>query len=137
MQALDLIGRKVMRDGGATLKYLVAQMREAEVDSTYQVQLEDAYERLLRVTDSVVARSQEDPHLPGAVSTEFLELTALTAYAWLWARMSQAAPADDFGAAKRATAEFFFARLLPKTVGLEESINASSNSLMALADELF
>lgn len=137
VQALDLIGRKVMRDGGATLKYLVEQMREAKVDAAYQPQLEESYERLLRVTASVVARSQEDPLLPGAVSTEFLELTALTTYAWLWARMSEAAPQDDFGTAKRVTAEFFFARLLPKAIGLEESINASASSLMALNDDLF
>ncbi len=137
VQALDLIGRKVLRDGGATLRGLVEHMRADDVAPAHREALHDACDRLERVTASVVARSQEDANLPGAVSTDYLELTGLTVYAWLWAKMAQLAPADAFGDAKRHTAAFFFSRLLPKTLALEAGIMAESDPLMAFADESF
>ena len=137
VQAFDLVGRKVMRDGGATVRGFVDLMSQSDVDTRHQGSLNEAFDRLLRVTDEVVSRSNEDADLAGAVSTEYLELLALTAYAWLWARMSLVAPNDDFGAAKRATADFFYARLLPKTVSLEQSIGAGSALLMDFADDQF
>jgi hypothetical protein len=51
--------------------------------------------------------------------------------------MSCKAGDDDFGMAKKQTARFFFARLLPKTLGLEQSISANSDVLMDMPDALF
>ena len=130
VQALDLVGRKVMRDGGATVRLLVDEMAKSDVADRHQTDLNTALDRLVRVTSSVVQRSQNDPNLPGAVSTDYLELIGLTIYAWLWACMSHAAPDDEFGAGKQMTANFFFDRLLPRTIGLEQSILSSSESLM-------
>ena len=137
VQAADLIGRKVMRDGGATVRQWVDSMAQSEIGDAYRSQLNEVLDRLVRVTSSVIDRSSEDPNLPGAVSTDYLELTGLTAYAWLWARMATIAPQDDFGEAKRATARFFFDRLLPKTEGLEASIAADSAAVMDMLDERF
>lgn len=137
VQALDLVGRKVIRDGGATLKRFIEIMAADEVAPQHREALDEGLQRLTRVTDSLVARSQEDVHLVGAVSTDFLELTGLTAYAWLWARMAHIAPEDDFGSTKRALAAYFFERLLPRAVALEQGIAASSGSLMAMADDQF
>ena len=61
----------------------------------------------------------------------------LTVYAWLWARMAVVAGEDEFGDAKRATAQFFFDRLLPRTLGLEQSIYADAVALMALTQDQF
>jgi hypothetical protein len=60
----------------------------------------------------------------------------------MWARMAAVAQAkgaedESFYSAKLATAEFFFARLLPRTLGLEASIRAGSESLYGLAAEQF
>lgn len=137
VQALDLVGRKLVRDGGATLKAFIATMRDDEVDANHKAELDDALDRLQRVTDSVLRRSQEDPSLPGAVSTEYLELLGLTAYAWLWAKMAHLSPADEFGEAKRGLAAFFYARILPRARGLELSLEASSESLMNFPDVSF
>ena len=133
VQALDLVGRKLARDGGATAKGFLAMMAAPE----HKEQLDEALARLERVTESVLRRGQEDPNLAGAVSTEYLELFGLTTYAWLWARMALLVEDDDFGRAKRATARFFFDRILPRAIGLETSIEASSESLMAFADADF
>ncbi len=137
IQAADLIGRKVMRDNGATLRQFVYMMAQSEVANEFQAPLNSALDRLIRVTVSVIERSQDDPNLPGAVSTDYLELTGLTAYAWLWARMAAIAPEDDFGAAKKQTARFFFDRLLPKTEGLEASIAADSCAVMEMLEHHF
>ena len=137
VQAFDLVGRKLLRDGGATVRRFVDMMAETEVDDVYRGELQVALDRLVRTTSSIVNRSQEDVNLAGAVSTDYMELIGLTAYAWLWARMATIAPADEFGEAKRRTAQFFFSRLLPKTVGLEAGIEAHSDMVMSLSDESF
>ena len=137
VQAADLIGRKVMRDGGETVRRWVDTMAQSEVSEEYQADLNEALDRLVRVTGSVIDRSADDPNLAGAVSTDYLELTGLTAYAWLWARMATLAPDNEFGQAKRATARFFFERLLPKAEGLEASIAAESEAVMSMLDDHF
>lgn len=137
VQAADLVGRKVLRDSGQTVRKFVNSMAQSEVADEFQAPFNEALERLVRVTESVVQRSAEDPNLAGAVSTDYLELTGLTAFAWLWGRMAAIAPDNDFGAAKRATAQFFYERLLPKAEGLESSINADSDAVMSLLDASF
>ena len=137
VQAADLIGRKVMRDGGETVRRWVDTMAQSEVSEEYQADLNEALDRLVRVTGSVIDRSADDPNLAGAVSTDYLELTGLTAYAWLWARMATLAPDNEFGQAKRATARFFFERLLPKAEGLEASIAAESEAVMSMLEDHF
>jgi hypothetical protein len=43
--------------------------------------------------------------------------------------MAAAAPADDFGAAKRQCADFYFNRLLPRTLALEASVLAPQDAV--------
>ena len=137
VQAADLVGRKVLRDGGQTVRKFVDSMAQTEVADEFQAPFNKALERLLRVTDSIVQRSADDPNLAGAVSTDYLELTGLTAFAWLWGRMAAIAPDNEFGNAKSATARFFYERLLPKAEGLESSIEADSGAVMSLLDASF
>jgi len=137
VQALDLIGRKVMRDGGATVRKLVDEMAQSEVAAEHQQAFNEALDRWVRVTGSVVERGATEPDLAGAVSVDYLELSGLTIYAWLWARMAAVAADDDFGVAKRQTARYFFTRLLPKTLALESSIGANAEAVMALSAEAF
>ena len=51
--------------------------------------------------------------------------------------MVEVAGDDAFGQAKQQTADFFFARLLPKTLALEQSIYADSSAVMAMNDTTF
>ncbi len=137
VQALDLIGRKMLRDGGITLRKFIDHMAQAEVADAHQADLNEALDRLVRVTAYVVDHAADDPNLPGAVATEYLDLFGFTIYAWLWARMAAVAPEDEFGDAKRAMAQFFFARMLPRTLGLEGSICSSGAAVMTLSEDLF
>jgi hypothetical protein len=136
IQAMDLIGRKVLRDGGDTLRTLISVMRGEPLPPAYVEPVDQAFVRLDRVTAALLARAPDDVNLPGAAAVEYLDLVGYTIYAWLWAKMAGAAPDDEFGAAKRHTAEFYFARVLPRTFGLERSVLADSASLMELPDHM-
>ncbi|MFW6094242.1 MAG: acyl-CoA dehydrogenase C-terminal domain-containing protein, partial [Pseudomonadota bacterium] len=137
IQALDLIGRKVLRDAGGTLRTLLARMREERVADPHAEAVEAALMRLERVTDLLLENAGEDPALPGAVATDYLDLVGYTVYAWLWGRMARAAPDDAYGDAKRRTAEFYFARLLPRTLMLEQTIRSGSSALMGMDGAAF
>jgi len=91
-----------------------------------------AIDRLSGVTARLLARAARDPALAGAASVDYLDLFALTTYAWLWARMATVAPQDEFGAAKRHTAKFFFARLLPRALALTQAIDSDSAAIMSM-----
>jgi hypothetical protein len=55
----------------------------------------------------------------------------------MWARMASCAPQDEFGGAKRATARYFYARLLPQTLGLAQSIEADADAVMNMSASSF
>ena len=137
VQAFDLVARKVVRDGGQAMRLFVDYMSDSECDPNYQAALEENFARLIKVTESVVQRSKTDPDLAGAVSADYLELSGLVCYGWLWARMSLLAPNDEFGNAKKETARFFFNRVFPKTLSLEQSISCDSDVLMDFAGASF
>ena len=126
-----------MRDGGKTLQDLLGDITATTVAPEFVEPLADVCQRLDAVTQSVVARAQQDPNLAGAVSVDFLDFVGLTLCGWLWARMASCAPQNEFGDAKRATARYFFARLLPQTLGLEQSIKAESAAVMEMPETLF
>lgn len=137
IQALDLIGRKMLRDGGQATNALIAEMRSTVAPAEFAEGLKAAIDSLAEATESVLARSKDDPALAGAVSVDYLELFGLVLYAWLWARMADAAPADEYGDNKRHTANYFFARLLPRHLSLTAAIKADSNAVMGLPNSAF
>ena len=137
IQALDFADRKVCRDGGRTLYALLDAMAETRVPETYRQPLSQSLARLRATTERVVAGAREDASLAGAVSTDFLDLAGHTIYAWLWARMAAASGSDDFGRAKRQTADFYYARLLPKTLALEASVRGDTAAVMGMDEAAF
>jgi hypothetical protein len=104
-------------------------MRTTPGAETHRAALTAAIERLERVTAALLERAKAEPALPGAVATDYLDLVGYTVYAWLWAWMAEVAPADEFGAAKRQSADFYFNRLLPRTLALEAGILAPQASV--------
>jgi len=130
VQALDLIGRKMLRDGGNAAMAMMAEMRASHAPAELGAGLSAAIDSLAAATESVLKRSKDDPTLAGAVSADYLELFGLVLYAWLWARMASSAPADEYGDSKRQTANYFFARVLPKHLSLAASINAEASAVM-------
>ncbi|MFZ5724541.1 MAG: acyl-CoA dehydrogenase C-terminal domain-containing protein [Pseudomonadota bacterium] len=148
IQALDLAGRKVARNGGEYVKVYVDEMRRT-LDAIRGVdgidaELADAkrgVQLLEEVTNWLVAEAKKDANAIGAASTDYLELFGLVTYAWLWVRMlAVAAPkaqGDAFYAAKLATGRFYFQRLLPKADALAAQLRSGSTTLMAPDAGLF
>ena len=139
IQALDLLGRKVVANGGAALRLFTRQIRQfaSLPGKPYARELLDAVQRLEDVTDWLLTRAASNPNEIGAASVEYLHLFGYVAYAWLWARMADVAQSSmdadpPFYTAKLATARFYFTRLLPRILSLEQSIRAGSEPLFEL-----
>ena len=144
IQALDLLGRKVIANGGVNLRLFTAQIRDfaAQPGKPYASELLGAVQRLEDVSDWLQAQAKTNPNETGAACVEYLHLFGYVAYAWLWARMADVARHSQssdpgFYVAKLATAEFYFSRLLPRTLSLEQAIRAGSESLFELDAALF
>ena len=132
IQALDLIGRKVLKDGGRTVAELIAELKQEAVLEAFQKELDDAFACWLDCTDWLVANAKEDPNLAGSASVDYLDLAGHVLFAWLWSRM--ALVGDD---SKRNLARFFFDKLLPKIKFLDVTIRTGSRTLMEPKQEWF
>ncbi|WP_252089436.1 acyl-CoA dehydrogenase C-terminal domain-containing protein [Pseudomonas sp. MWU13-3659] len=143
IQALDLLGRKVLADGGQALASLAAEIRAFCVDAVlHREALQEALVRLERTSAWLQAQAGKDSNLVSASAVEYLHLFGLTAYAYMWARMAHVATArhaEDpiFHDAKLASAAFFFQRVLPRGLTLEATIRAGAGSLYVMAAEQF
>ncbi|MGE8409171.1 MAG: acyl-CoA dehydrogenase C-terminal domain-containing protein [Pseudomonas sp.] len=144
IQALDLLGRKVVSNGGEALRLFAGEIRAFAHGhaSSLSERLIEALERLEAVSDWLLEQAASDPDAVGAASVEYLHLFGYVAYAYMWTRMATVAharQAEDpaFYGGKLATADFFFTRLLPRTLGLEASIRAGSLPLYGLTAEQF
>ena len=149
IQALDLLGRKVMGDGGAALTELLGR-----IEVTCNALLEDpllggharALAELVRewgaLAMDVGGRAMKDPREVGAASVDFLMYSGWVLMAWCWLRMVDRArredlEADPFYAGKVRTGDFFFERLLPRTRTLAATIRAGAGSLMDIQVDAF
>ncbi|UUC52977.1 acyl-CoA dehydrogenase C-terminal domain-containing protein [Pseudomonas citronellolis] len=142
IQALDLVGRKVLANGGELLALFAGEVRafaEAAADDEFSAPLVEALDQLEALTRQLQERAKQDPREAGAAAVDYLHLFGYTAYAYMWARMARAASGqvDDFRQGKLATARFYFARLLPRTQSLASAVRAGSESLYGLEAEQF
>jgi alkylation response protein AidB-like acyl-CoA dehydrogenase len=142
IQALDLIGRKIVATGGAMYKPFADEVAAFIADnqgSEFVQPLSAALENLNELTEWVIAEAQKNANEIGAASVEYLHVFGYTAFAYMWARMAKVAAEKegDFYAAKLATARFYFDRLLPRYVGLTAAVKGGADSLYGLTEEQF
>jgi len=122
IQALDLLGRKVIMQGGAGLRALLRLIGETAARghaaggaaATHAVALEAAAARVAATTAQVW--STGDPSLALANATAYLEAVGHVVLAWVWLEQELVAVDRDgsFYAGKRAAAQYFYAHELPK-----------------------
>ena len=141
IQALDLMGRKVVGNGGAFYKVFAEEIRWFIADNAGEMAeftkpLGAALDNLDNLTTWVIEQALHNPQEIGAASVEYLQVFGYTAYAYMWALMAQAALGKEsqeaFYSSKLGTARFFFARLLPRIHSLTASVKAGSGSLYLL-----
>ncbi len=124
IQALDLLGRKVVLDGGRGLELLAERMRATTARAadaggeaaTYATQLDGRVDDLLRVTATLWGTG--DPEQALANATAYLEAAGHLVVAWLWLEQLLATgdSTGSFYDGKRAAARYFFHVELP-TIG--------------------
>ncbi|UVM72089.1 acyl-CoA dehydrogenase C-terminal domain-containing protein [Pseudomonas alvandae] len=141
IQALDLVGRKIVGSGGAFYKLFADEIRHFTATASSELSeftkpLNDAVGTLDELTEWLLDRAKNNPNEIGAASVEYLQAFGYTAYAYMWALMARAALGkenqDEFYASKLGTARFYFARLLPRIHSLSASVKAGSESLFLL-----
>jgi butyryl-CoA dehydrogenase len=154
IQANDLVGHKTVRDGGATAKGIIAQVRrtEGELASSasadlraIRTQLAAGSKALEDVVDYVVANFKTDIKGVFAGSVLYLKLAGIVLGGWQMARAALAAEqklnAGDgdaaFYQAKIGTARFFADHVLSHACGYRTAIVEGSAGVLALAEEQF
>jgi alkylation response protein AidB-like acyl-CoA dehydrogenase len=154
IQAMDLIGRKVAHEKGASAFALISEMRavEAELGKTEAVagasmraSLKDAIDALEAATRWVVDTYPKDPRAAAAVSVPYLMLFGVVAGGWMMARaasfahaaLSNPAADHEFMQAKLATARFYAEHELPRAAALAREVASGAGSVLALEPARF
>ncbi|MNO82728.1 Acyl-CoA dehydrogenase, short-chain specific [compost metagenome] len=146
IQALDLMGRKVVASGGAYYRLFSDEIRQFIASAGSELEefakpLAAYLDQLDGLTEWVLEQAKGNPNEIGAASVEYLHAFGYVAYAYMWALMARAAQAGEgdeaFYAGKLGTARFYFARLLPRVDSLVASVKAGSESLYLLDAEQF
>jgi len=148
VQALDLLGRKVLGDMGAKLtKFgkIVTDFVKAEADNDAMKEFTGPLAALgaevQKVTMEVGQKAMKNPDEVGAASVPYLHLMGHFVYAYLWARMAKLAldkqGEGDFYKSKLLTARFYYSKLLPETAMNLQQIRAGAGSLMEMDVALF
>ena len=148
IQSLDLIGRKTAATQGTGLKLFLAEAEAFAKRHEGDAALAEFIGPLRakcgewgKLTLDVLQRAAGNPEELGAASTDYLFYSGYVVLAYWWARSVAAADASDrpqaFKDAKRETARFYFARILPRTLAHKAAIEAGAASLMSMPDAGF
>src|SRR5690606_2672043 len=149
IQALDLLGRKVLRDNGAVLRKFGAQIEAfiqehgtREDMDEFVTPLAELAEKFTKLTMEIGMKAMANPQEVGAAATDYLRVAGHVVLAYLWAQMARSAldkqsGGDPFYVAKLATARFYFSRLLPETAFHMRAARAGSRSLTDMDTALF
>ena len=148
VQAMDLLARKVAGSKGELMKIFIEEVREY-IDTTSATNMEQfitplktSIDDLESLTQEILLAASKNTEELGTAANDYLHVFGYTAMAYIWARMAEEAftkedSSDNFYASKIKTAQFYFAKLLPRRISLIESIKAGSNTLFDMEDELF
>ena len=149
IQALDLLGRKVLADNGKKLKKfgrIVADFVEQEGTNEAMQEfvdpLADLGDKVTKLSTEIGMKAFGNADEAGAAAVDYLRVCGHLVFAYFWARMARVAldrqdSGDPFYTAKLHTARFYFAKLLPETAGLIRSARTGAAPLMAMDEALF
>ena len=151
IQALDLVGRKLGRNGGralmafnAELDAFIAEHEGNEKVADFITALKDSKGQLTEGTMWLMQNGMTNPDNAGAGSVDYMHMMGLTVFAYMWAQMaviSQKAIDDgsneEFYSSKLITGRYFTARMLPMVGAHLAKMKTGAGPVMALAAEAF
>lgn len=152
VQALDLLGRKVLMSQGELLRKftkVVHKFCKAEVDNEalapYVAKLQEINQQWGELTMNIGVKAMENPDEVGAASVDYLMYSGYAVQAYLWAlaakvaneKLAAGTAEEDFYRAKLTTARFYFDRILPRTATHASAMQSGADNLMSLDPEHF
>jgi len=151
IQALDLVGRKLGKDGGRAVMAFFNEVQGfikengGDAMKPYVTPLGEALGHLQQATMWFMQNALAKPDNAGAGAYDYMHLFGLVVLGYMWAQMVKAAQdklaagggADDRLNAKLITGRFFMERLLPESVAHLKRIQSGANSMMELKAEAF
>lgn len=152
IQALDLLGRKVLMTQGESLKSftkIVHKFCQAEADNAalneFVAPLAELNKEWGELTMQIGMKAMQNRDEVGAASVDYLMYSGYAVLAYLWARMALTAQQklasgegdSAFYEAKLHTARFYFQRLLPRTRTLAVTVQSGAENLMDLPETSF
>jgi alkylation response protein AidB-like acyl-CoA dehydrogenase len=147
VQAMDLVGRKLGRKGGAApLAYLgvvngwISENEKDEALAAYVKPVKRGLDILQQATMWFAQHGLQNPNDAGAGAVDYLRLMGIVSVGWMWARMAKLAteklksnpPNAQFYQDKLVSARYWMERMIPECPMLFERIQAGSANLMAL-----
>jgi len=144
IQANDLIGRKIGRDGGAAIRALITQMR-AELEQLappgealpVRTAAVEGVDLLSRATEALLRLLSADPAGAAAVAVPYLKLGGFTIAGWLMAKAAAIAASKTSGAdperyaAHLQSAHFYAGQLLPNAFALQRIVEGGAATVTA------
>jgi acyl-CoA dehydrogenase len=151
IQALDLVGRKLPRNGGRAVMAFFGEVAAFAKDHAaeegmqpYVAPLSTALGHLQQATTWLMQNAMAKPDNAGAGATDYMQLFGLVTFAYMWARMAKVAQdkvaasgATPYLTTKLVTGRFFMERMLPETTVHLARIQTGSATTMELAAEAF
>ena len=152
IQAMDLVGRKLAKDGGRGVRAFfevlaedIAAAKSAGDPAGIGTALEPAVGELQRATMWLAQNGMADPDNAGAGAYAYMQLMGLVTLGWMWLKMVQVSGPlaangsgeRDFHEAKLITARFFAERELALASTLRRRVEAGAESVMKLPEEAF
>ncbi len=154
IQAQDLLGRKVIRDGGATARHMVGLVRltasELDAGSSAHLKvirsaLEQGANSMERATDWLLDKAQSHPMAASAGASPYLEICGIVLAGWLLARGALAATEDlrtangqaAFFNARLLAARFYAEQILPQAASRLAAMAAGSETVLAMPEDAF
>ncbi len=151
IQAMDLVGRKLPRDGGRALMRFFAQV-EAFIKANPDAQMQPFVAPLAAALADhqqaslwFMQNAMSNPDHAGAGAGDYMHLFGLVALGFMWAKIAKAAlekqaehhEDEGFYGAKLIVGRHFMERLLPQTATHLARIRAGSTTMMTLPADLF
>ena len=138
IQALDLIGRKILLDSGKTFNLFIDIIRNSyeDLDVFYTGKLIFYVDDWEMLSNLIISKSSDNIDELGSSAFDFLMYSGYTIIAWFWARMATKADSkllecdSSFYRLKVKQQNFIFDKILPRNQSIASQIRNGSTSLM-------
>ncbi len=143
IQAIDLIGRKTIKCGGAFMGEYLAEIRDfaANLDDALAIKTTtlNVCQQLEALTQFIVAQAKIQPDLQSSVAVDYLHAVGLLSFVYMFARISQAAQSksEPFYQNKLVLAEYYVAKVLPDLAARTQRIQSGAGLVMQFNDDYF